>query len=352
MGKISCALSSTQIENLYKDLYKNMSNLGKGQTFDPNAYMSKLFSDIKNKRDKETAAKFVQPIPRLLTNIAMRYPDIEVSVDGVRRLIKQYEDVNSGINKIIADLDEVDTTKSLQALKDLNKYIVNNYKSTQGLEDVTLPDTEYLPLTVYAGTLQELKPDVKKRDAGRIDIEILADETKYVYNLIKNLSLSNNEFNNLNGYVNYQGKNLQLKTYTLFDLYNDRGLAKNIPAKIRSQIGASTKMVKDNQNLSRRVALVFVDSNENFVFFDENGNITDQENGKIAFQYIRRIDKEGERYQAVNFDGTDISVISPYMLANRDLTVNPEELEILQQEEFKKVYNLIEKVRKGGKFNL
>jgi hypothetical protein len=263
MGKITCALSPTQIENLYKDVYKNMSSLKKGQTFDPNAYMSKLFSDIKNIKDKETAAKFVQPIPRLVTNIAMRYPDIEVSVDGVRKLIKQFEDTDSGINTIINNLDDIDTSKSLLALKNLNDYIVQNYSSNEG-KDVGPVELDYLPRSVFATTFQELEGDLEKREK-RTDFEILSDEKKYIYNTLKKLR-KDNKFNSLSPFITYDGKDLQLKTFTLKELYEDTTLAPNLPQKFRDQIGSSINF-KDSKNLAQRVALVVVDSNENFVFY-------------------------------------------------------------------------------------
>jgi hypothetical protein len=348
MGKITCALSPTQIENLYKDVYKNMSSLKKGQTFDPNAYMSKLFSDIKNIKDKETAAKFVQPIPRLVTNIAMRYPDIEVSVDGVRKLIKQFEDTDSGINTIINNLDDIDTSKSLLALKNLNDYIVQNYSSNEG-KDVGPVELDYLPRSVFATTFQELEGDLEKREK-RTDFEILSDEKKYIYNTLKKLR-KDNKFNSLSPFITYDGKDLQLKTFTLKELYEDTTLAPNLPQKFRDQIGSSINF-KDSKNLAQRVALVVVDSNENFVFFDPEGKVSNQEDGKLVFQLLRRVDKEKDKYTAYNFDATDISVLPSFLLAERDFTSSLEEIEKQQQLEFKQVYDLTQKVRKGDKFNI
>ncbi len=348
MGKITCGLSPTQIENLYKDVYKNMSSLKKGQTFDPNAYMSKLFSDIKNIKDKETAAKFVQPIPRLVTNIAMRYPDIEVSVDSVRKLIKQFEDTDSGINTIINSLDDIDTSRSLLALKNLNDYIVQNYSSNEG-KDVGPVELDYLPRSVFATTFQELEGDLEKREK-RTDFEILSDEKKYIYNTLKKLR-KDNKFDSLSPFITYNGKDLQLKTFTLKELYEDTALAPNLPQKFRDQIGSSINF-KDSKNLGQRVALVIVDSNDNFVFFDPEGKVSNQKDGKLVFQLLRRVDKEKDKYTAYNFDATDISVLPAALLAERDITVGIEEIEKQQQKEFKQVYDLTQKVRKGDKFNI
>lgn len=68
--KIQCALSQSQVEKLYSNIYGHM--LDKGSEFDPQQYMKDLFNKIANKSDVETAAKFMQQVPSLIGTASFR----------------------------------------------------------------------------------------------------------------------------------------------------------------------------------------------------------------------------------------------------------------------------------------
>ena len=53
---ITCALTPGQVEKLYTSVYAHMD---RDKNFNPEAYMQKLFNDIKSKKDAQTAAKFL-----------------------------------------------------------------------------------------------------------------------------------------------------------------------------------------------------------------------------------------------------------------------------------------------------
>ena len=65
--KIICALSDSQVEKLYANVYGKMFKaLEEGKTFDPKVYMQDLFDKISSAKDDDTAAKFLQQIPSLM----------------------------------------------------------------------------------------------------------------------------------------------------------------------------------------------------------------------------------------------------------------------------------------------
>jgi hypothetical protein len=89
--KIKCALSPDQIKNLYSNVYGNMrSSLQDEAPFDINAYMSTMFDKISKKSNPDTAAKFVQQIPKMVSVAANRGDliDLDLDLNSVRKLVK------------------------------------------------------------------------------------------------------------------------------------------------------------------------------------------------------------------------------------------------------------------------
>ena len=89
--KVTCALTQSQVEKLYANVYGHMLN--QGEAFDAKQYMTDLFNKIAKNKDVDTAAKFLQQVPSLIGTASFR-PSIEdfgISTDILRPLIKQFK---------------------------------------------------------------------------------------------------------------------------------------------------------------------------------------------------------------------------------------------------------------------
>ena len=71
---ITCALSPLQLKNLYKHVYGAMNDKLAGDkpgSFDAVEYMQNLFNEISDRENPETAAKFLQQVPKFIANVVI-----------------------------------------------------------------------------------------------------------------------------------------------------------------------------------------------------------------------------------------------------------------------------------------
>ena len=67
MAKITCALTASQLKELFQYTYKVMSDsLEAAEAFDAELFMKNMFDEIASATNPETAAKFVQQLPTLI----------------------------------------------------------------------------------------------------------------------------------------------------------------------------------------------------------------------------------------------------------------------------------------------
>ena len=99
--KIQCALSQSQVEKLYSNVYGHMLN--KGSEFDPQQYMKDLFNKIAKDSDPETAAKFMQQVPSLIGAASFR-PSLDefgILTDSIRPLSKLFKNSDKGLENTV-----------------------------------------------------------------------------------------------------------------------------------------------------------------------------------------------------------------------------------------------------------
>jgi hypothetical protein len=101
---ITCSLSQSQIEKLYANVYGHMLNsANEGQAFDSKAYMTALFNKLADKKDVDTAAKFMQQVPTLIGTAAFRpaLEELDIKTDELRPLIKLFKNEEKGITNVV-----------------------------------------------------------------------------------------------------------------------------------------------------------------------------------------------------------------------------------------------------------
>ena len=102
---ISCALSSSQIKGLFKYVYKTMSEtLAAKQSFNANETMQVLFNKIESNEDADTAAKFLQVVPKMIIVATISKElvsdlklDKDSSLDSLRSLLGKFLNETDGL---------------------------------------------------------------------------------------------------------------------------------------------------------------------------------------------------------------------------------------------------------------
>jgi len=116
---ITCALTTEQLNTLYKHLYKSMTS--SKDAFDVMNYMRNLYSAINAKSatpedGPKNAAKFLQVVPRLMVSIAINDPKIAINFDTVRKAQQTFENTDTGFGSIVNTLEDNTLELSLEAL--------------------------------------------------------------------------------------------------------------------------------------------------------------------------------------------------------------------------------------------
>jgi hypothetical protein len=361
---IVCVLSDKQLNNLYKHVYKSMTD--SSDSFDLMNYMRDLFQKIKQtavesgvENPNIHAAKFVQIVPRIVADIAMNNLNIDIDLNSVRNAIKTFEetsnnDLSKGLNKAIQELNyEQQTEMSAAALKALYetrfKTSVNPNNDNFDKDNFTLKPED--PLT---STNQELIPNEK--DSQNL-IEKKNKSNELTYNVIKNLK-ENAKLND-QGELEfiYDGIKVYLKGYTAqrlnamhidpkepFKLHP--GLAAEYAKSLNVKIGG--RGTKDTHTIDRHV-LVFTDSTGNILFFDQEGNISTQYKEKYypVVNYQRIIEKSNGEYLAKNHEG-EASLQTPEEIAKKNIELTLEEIKAFQQQKLKELNDFQKSYGKEG----
>lgn len=358
---INCALNDTQINNLYKHVYASM--ISSPQAFDVTNYMRDLFQSIKNKAAETVpeeanlhAAKFLQVVPRLVADIALENPNINVDLNAVRNSMFAFENPSKGLEAAIKELDSSDQIdKALKALKSLYKERFDPAVEPND-EGLAEEDNRFMPISSITSTNQQLEPKDEKQYTKRGFKEKRSKLKSLTYEVLGNIK--NNVKENDNGTVTYVYKEpngneteVALKAITVERL-NTMHLGKKV--SLHEVVAAdyyTSKSIADkgrsvqDTDLIKRIALVLTDSNGNILHINNEGFIKEPSSeSHPIINYLRIVKKEGDRYKVVNHKG-EISIASPELIALKNLDLTIEEIDQAQQKEFKKLYEFQKKFK-------
>ena len=315
---ISCALSSDQIKNLYKHAYNAMkSKLGadKPTAFDANEYMQTLFDEISKRENPETAAKFLQQVPKFIniiatTKFASKIGSIKGLTDVVIPAIQEFssEDSLPGIVERFTKSDK-DNIKNVKDVAELKKLTENATVLEEGPapENVKAPE-RYKSFNVFSGTLNEFKK-VKPSEKDTLTAEQL-DETRVAVGDI--VSMLNDQFLMQEDFTKpfiYQGKTIKIKA-TNFRTFAQKNRTAIDEATVTELVDSYTAVKKgyakeDVTQADDRVILVVTDENGENIYFDKDGNITKKHEGTLAYQLLRDIRETAEGFRVTDIYGIE-----------------------------------------------
>lgn len=346
--KITCAISPSQIQNLYKHAYAKMYKaLQQKEDFNAEAYMRDLFEKIAKTKDEATAAKFLQQVPSVLGTLALnsKLIDLDVKVDPLRALIKKFKNEENGI---------VDTIKYFrpEVSQETLDYLVNEKKNESTQQQLTESDPEtqtrprLKPYSAYTSTFQELLA-LNPKLIEEFTSEVVDESKTRIYKALKAIREENGDSETIMDDLTYQGKTLRLKATKLMSLdqtkldeYTRKLISRSVGMLAKGKAQANVTQAKDI------VALVISDIDGNELYFDKEGNITTKENGALVYQFLRDIRLEGDQYVVTNIYGYPVDIMSVERIAKAE-NISLEKAAEIQQKSFKKIYNFKNKVLAG-----
>ncbi len=338
--KVTCALSQSQIEKLYANVYVHMLN--QGEAFDPKQYMTDLFNKIAKKKDVETAAKFLQQVPSFIGTASFR-PSLDkfgISTDILRPLIADFKKDENGLINVVNYFNKSlnpDVQKELIEKKANDAFKIEEKTSTV----VATDPFSFQPYSALSGTMQELVGQDPNEEIVEEKLDINRIPIYTTLNAIKNSSDTSSQLNELV----YQNRVLKLKPVRLSEI-NTELLDKTTKRLVgRAAYLKSKGTAQPNVTTPDKIfLLVLSDKAGNELFFDTEGNITSkEEGGKLVYQFLREVRKSGKDYSVTDIYGNSSQIIDPSILAQK-AGISEEEANARQQSEFKELYSYREKL--------
>lgn len=350
---ITCALTKDQITIVYKKVYKELST--KGQDFNPDSFMKELFNQIAERSTPENAANFLQVVPSIIASqlITDFVGKINPSAYVANLYNKAAEYSNpDNLPKIISDLY---AKPDLEGPKEGSKNEEQNKGKEEEDEDGRYDHSpRFTSPIVFGGTMIPFVT-VDPATKNALFPEELDPEKKVLINTLDKLSKAFSMLEDPTVF-SYQGKNLSLVGHNLANFTN----AENIPYMDKTTVAEVTrsKTLVDRKlnkpgvtQAFNRVILVVSDQDGKPIYFDENGDITTQEKGKLVYQFMKDVRVKGNRYTATDIYDTENIIKSAEEIAEKiyqpsdgDYAEFVKKIDKQQQESLKRLYDLKEEI--------
>ena len=347
--KITCALSETQSQKLYKTIYKSLTEAVKSGEFDSEAYMADLFDKIADKKDEDTAVKFLQQVPSIIRAIAAKpaFDSLDIKLDPIKELSLNFKNEAEGFNEVLKYFKPQMTQREKLALlkaKENQALLVPEVDPATEIKD----PVRLRPFSGAVSVMQQLKA-TKPEDKKNLVEEQEDESRKRIYATLDAIRLASDESTSdeVIPSIVYMGETIKLKPVLLSTLYSTN--KSDLDATTLKQVG-TTKNAKapagvDSEN---QIALVLSDEKGNYLYFNEDGEITTKDKGgKVVYQFMRDVRTDTGKYRLTNMFGYDSGVQTPEDIA-KGLGITLEEAEELQQKEFKALYNIRQETIKGN----
>lgn len=314
---MACSLNREQVLDLYEVIYGEIADRIKDSSLpaiDVNQLIKETYSVVKEgSGDQVKALLYAQAIPDVFQLVTQDEEINDYLVDndfdftGLAKMRKRFADL-AEVGKDVAQekmsKDEIDskikeTNKSKKDFSpkvDVDPKILFSFNEENGAKVSSVWTT-----TIQMAVAQNPET-VSDEDRNKMDPEkkLFSDVVKSIARIAKERSGDEP--------IIYQGRVLTLTAL----------LTRNID---RNLLTTSDKTYMEKNPDDRGISAVITDENGNFLYFTEEGNITDNpEEGRIVYQYLRRVtNQNGELYigNPQNKQGRKYTLIDPEVLAKR-----------------------------------
>jgi len=370
---ITCTLGNQQLEVLYAVVYKNMQNVPEGTPFDVRTLMSRLYEQLRERQGEGPAVEYVQAIPYLAGILSYRLDDVEISPEtDLRNLARTLMNPETGYAETLKIVSGGLTPEQLSIIAEAEEEASEDEEPVPVKPRPEFKDTDdYKADSAFSSTFEEyLTVDPNKKPESFA--EQIDPDKSYIYATLRKINdeMRNDLGRDLNTDFVFQGKTLKLKTILLSKLsVNDRTeYSNNFVLRANSIKNPDPKVKKPNEI----VALVVTDEKGNYIYFDNNGNVsTKEKGGRMVYQMMRDARKEGDKYRVTDIYGRTDQIQTPEQIAENMMNFMGykdkaafEEGEKMsysdfvknlaeeQQKQFKALYELRNSIVEGGKSKL
>ena len=288
---ISCALSSSQIKGLFKYVYKTMAEtLAANQSFNANETMQVLFNKIESNEDADTAAKFLQVVPKMIIVATISKElvndlklDKNSSLDSLRSLLGKFLNENDGLLETLRYFKPENTIKDLEDSVIIQGVDINTPGDSE--QEEIKEDTRFKASSAFTSTMQQFIS--KKPGTNKLVVEKIDPARIRIYNTLEKIKLAFSQKNNQLSDIVYQNKVLKLKAIPVSDIARE-DLDKTTVDLLGKGIGIEYN--KSGENYTKDlIALVISDEEGVVINFNEKGDITEhQDGGKPVYQFLRK----------------------------------------------------------------
>lgn len=316
---MACLLDKEDVLALYSDIYENILGRINGDTktkFNPEEYIKQLHAEIAEINDPIFALEVAQAAPEIMLQVIATRKNVreyfvknKISQDPISEMSINFEDVNqvkefvSGKKKSLEEqkdkIRKKNTTKKDVELLDPNDATVN-YSNVQKKGKVEDPLTNTLN---FAVTEDPSKVTDETQDKPDPEKEMFYKVIKQIILLAEARAAENDE-------VIYQDVALAQRPV----------LIRNFPTR---EDGTSLLNQNEIDFLERTpdyngILNVITDTEGNFVYFTEDGNITtDPEEGRLVYQYMRDVVNRDGKLMLTNRSGFAYTLVSPEEIVER-----------------------------------
>ena len=330
---ITCALSPLQLKNLYKHVYGAMNDKlagDKPSNFDAVEYMQNLFNEISDRENLETAAKFLQQVPKFIGNVVINDFSAKMNLvnnfmDVVMPSIQEYssEDALPGIIEKFTK-KEGPTNDDLLNTANFNKQNENatiigdpEEKEEELPEGVKKPE-RFKSFSVFAGTLPAFKK-VNPNEKEILKPEELNEERVAVEEILSTINDQYLMEEDLTKPFTYKGKLIKVKATNL-----ETFVLKYQSAIDKATLSEVTFSIKQVKNLTakegvtqanERVILVLTDETGAELYFDKKGDFTVASQGQLVYQLLKDVRNTGDGYKVTNIHGNEELLASAETIA-------------------------------------
>ena len=283
---MACQLGREDALALYQDIYENIKERIDGvepKVFNISTYIKKLYSDVLDEEDPANALQVVQAVPQLLDSLIANNRDVKSYFfknnlrEGIDKLFFDFEDIANVAKYVKTPTRRVAEVKA--DIKNVNKNSKNVDVKNPTQKTIAKSATQASG-AIISDALTTQPQFALPKDPSKVTPEekdITDPQKKMFYDVIKEIIYITENMADNTEDVEYQGKKLAIRAVNLLDFPE-------------VYLTDSEKQFKEQNPSSDLILSAISDTDGNYVYFTEEGNVTEDPNeGRIVYQYVRKV---------------------------------------------------------------
>jgi hypothetical protein len=291
---MACLLEKGDILDVYSDIYESILSRINGSIktkFSPEQYIKDFHNEIAESNDPKFALEVAQAIPEIMLQVIATRKNIreyfvknKISQDSISEMSLTFEDFNA---------IKIFVSGQKKSLDEQKQKIIRKNKSKENIEILDPTDTTIN----YSNVQKKGKVEDPLTNSGQFAIAYNPDEVtkeeqdtpdpekEMFYTVIKQIILISEQKPTDTDEVIYQGVSLAQRPVSI----------KNFPTKPDGTtllVDDDVKFLEKNPDYNGLLNVI-TDTDGNYVYFTEKGDITNESEGRLVYQYVRDIVLKG-----------------------------------------------------------